>query len=695
MNFLRAYLGLAAIAAGSLSAGLLVRVLWPDDIWMNEPFHAVMEAVGAVVSVAMAFVLFERRHEREDGQARRLALGFLGMGLLELFHAFSPPDDAFVLLRTTASVVGGLGFALIWIPAASIERTNWRAWSWGTVAATVAVGIGMLLLSEHLPQMVSAGEFAGAAIVGKSVAGLLFLVGAAGWLLDYRRLGRSESYLFVCLALLFGVAELMFASSTIWNSTWWFWHMLRLMAYALVLGFLARGYVHVVADLRSALDQSRRSERRLAAQYATTRVLVESSSLAEASRKLLAGVGESLDWTLGVFWIVDEQEQVLRFLDCWHEPKVAVPEFVRNSRQRTFLSGTGLAGRVWASGEPAWITNVLTDSNFPRAPHAAEAGLHGAFAFPIRVGGRVHGVLEFFSHDIREPDPDLLQMIAEVGTKIGQFIQRKRAEETLRETEAKLLEEARLAEVARLLGDIGHDVKNMLMPLVSGAGLLQGELDECFANLTDQEKGKIKSSRELSTEVIEMIQNSSRRLQDRMREIADSVKGLSTPPTFGPCRVTEVVASVLQTLRFPASQKGVVLRTEGLDALPTIQADENRLFNAFYNLVNNAIPEVPAGGTITVWGRPHPEDNSVVIAVADTGRGMSPEVRESLFTYRVISSKAGGTGLGTKIVKDVVDAHGGRITVESEAEKGTTFYLTLPIEGPAIPTRSRSSSPVR
>ncbi len=61
---------------------------------------------------------------------------------------------------------------------------------------------------------------------------------------------------------------------------------------------------------------------------------------------------------------------------------------------------------------------------------------------------------------------------------------------------------------------------------------------------------------------------------------------------------------------------------------------------------------------------------------------MSPEVRDSLFTYRAISSKAGGTGLGTKIVKDVVDAHGGTISVESEEGKGTAFHITLFVDGP-------------
>ena len=71
----------------------------------------------------------------------------------------------------------------------------------------------------------------------------------------------------------------------------------------------------------------------------------------------------------------------------------------------------------------------------------------------------------------------------------------------------------------------------------------------------------------------------------------------------------------------------------------------------------------------------------VRVSVVDTGKGMPPAVRESLFTYHAISRKVGGTGLGTKIVKDVIDAHHGQITVESEPGVGTSFHITLPVGG--------------
>jgi signal transduction histidine kinase len=114
-------------------------------------------------------------------------------------------------------------------------------------------------------------------------------------------------------------------------------------------------------------------------------------------------------------------------------------------------------------------------------------------------------------------------------------------------------------------------------------------------------------------------------------------------------------------------------------------ADERRLFNALYNLINNAIPEVSPGGTITVAAKEEPIGVGLHVTVQDNGKGMPPEIRDTLFTPAAKSSKQGGTGLGTKIVKDVVDAHHGTITVESQLGVGTTFHIYLPLRPPGDP----------
>jgi PAS domain S-box-containing protein len=119
---------------------------------------------------------------------------------------------------------------------------------------------------------------------------------------------------------------------------------------------------------------------------------------------------------------------------------VTVPAFEALCREKAFAPGVGLPGRVWGSGGPAWILDVVCDSNFPRADVAAREGLHAAVGFPIRGSAAEQpllGVFEFFSRAIEPPDEPLLEMLATVGRQLGLFLERKRAEEALRRSEER------------------------------------------------------------------------------------------------------------------------------------------------------------------------------------------------------------------------------------------------------------------
>jgi PAS domain S-box-containing protein len=188
--------------------------------------------------------------------------------------------------------------------------------------------------------------------------------------------------------------------------------------------------------LQAEIAEHERTQRRVATQYAVTRILAESNRLADTTPKIVRAICENLGWDMGAIWDVEPHGQWLRYVGIWHAPAVELGEFEIATRQATFPSGVGLPGRVWATGQPAWIADVVADANFPRAPVAALAGLHGAFALPILCRGEVVGVMEFFSHEIREPDTELLEMFGAIGSQIGQFIERMRAEEALKDSEA-------------------------------------------------------------------------------------------------------------------------------------------------------------------------------------------------------------------------------------------------------------------
>jgi len=172
----------------------------------------------------------------------------------------------------------------------------------------------------------------------------------------------------------------------------------------------------------------------LRTEHAVARVLAESHEEATAYPRLLAAIGESLAWDAGGLWTpAHEHGGALNCVETWQGEQ----PFEQITRSTLLAAGEGLPGRVWASGEPAWIADVCADPNFPRAPSAALAGLRAAFCFPIRGTGGVLGAIEFLARERREPDANLLETMTSLGGRIGQCVERWRAEDRLRDSDAR------------------------------------------------------------------------------------------------------------------------------------------------------------------------------------------------------------------------------------------------------------------
>src|SRR6267378_6452423 len=225
------------------------------------------------------------------------------------------------------------------------------------------------------------------------------------------------------------------------------------------------GYIGSATDI----TERKRVEERLRVQHAVAQILAEAATIEEATPRILRAMGECLGWDVGALWSVDREAEALRCVEFWHKASIEVPEFERVSREFTFVRGLGLPGRVWSSLEPEYIPDVVPDDNFPRGPIAEREGLHAAFGFPILLGGEVLGVIEFFSREIRQPDQELLNVLATIGSQIGQFIERKRAEEALREAQAELGRVARLTTMGALTASIAHEINQPLGAVVNNA----------------------------------------------------------------------------------------------------------------------------------------------------------------------------------------------------------------------------------
>jgi PAS domain S-box-containing protein len=209
------------------------------------------------------------------------------------------------------------------------------------------------------------------------------------------------------------------------------------------------------------LTERKRAEQRLSVQHTVAQILAEAVTIEEATLRILRAMGECLGWDVGVLWRVDRKAEALRCVELWHKASIEIPEFERVSRKSTFVPGLGLPGRVWSSLEPEYVPDVVPDENFPRGPIAEREELHAALAFPILLEGEALGVIEFFSREIRQPDQELLNVLATIGSQIGQFIERKRGEEALRESEGKLRDYAETA--SDWFWEIGPDYKFTLL----------------------------------------------------------------------------------------------------------------------------------------------------------------------------------------------------------------------------------------
>jgi two-component sensor histidine kinase len=229
--------------------------------------------------------------------------------------------------------------------------------------------------------------------------------------------------------------------------------------------YLVKGQIDgplVVRAMRYAIER-KQAERRLATQYAVTRVLAEATTLAEASPRILQSICESMGWELGEIWSVDRQANLLRFVDLWHAPATDLAEFEALSRELTFAPGDGLPGCVWTTGEPAWVADISEDTEFGRAAAAAHTDLHGAFAFPIRVENTITGVIQFLSAESKQPDESTLLAIAALGSQIGQFMERKRAEEE--RARLLVLEREKSEQLKLSIREAHHRIKNNLQAI--------------------------------------------------------------------------------------------------------------------------------------------------------------------------------------------------------------------------------------
>jgi signal transduction histidine kinase len=378
-----------------------------------------------------------------------------------------------------------------------------------------------------------------------------------------------------------------------------------------------------------------REEAFRACERAVVRELGEAETVEEAGPGVLRALVSTLGWVHGELWLVHEPAQLLLPAATWTDRKRKNPPPVPDQ----LAYGSGLAGRTWQDGKPLWIREMR------------------ALGVPVLSGPNVVGVLTLFADGVDEHDDALVALLSGVAAHVGQFLDRRRAEE-LRVELTRSKDE--------YLALLGHELRTPLTSVATYAELLRDADPSTVATLA---------------EVINRNAAVLRQIVDDLLDLAALDTGHAVIRAQR-CDLVVVLSEALDAAGGALAAAGLELTVDLPDQL-VVPGDIKRLRQVMDNLLGNAIKFSPDGGRVTVSAR-RVDPHTAEVTVSDTGIGVPAAERDRLFDRFYRSSRTRdraipGTGLSLAISRAIVERHQGTISLVSGDRPGTTIRVRLQI----------------
>ncbi|GEM_PF-5515097 len=390
-----------------------------------------------------------------------------------------------------------------------------------------------------------------------------------------------------------------------------------------------------VIGVASDITDIKINERYLTVQNQLSRTLVETENLQEGMAKFLKIVCVNFNWSTGEVWLIDDTKTKLNFFAIWPQDQAAFQTFRNTSTEIEFKMNVGLSGRVWASKKNHWISNLSLDPNFPRAEAASQSGLKSGFGIPIIFKDQVIGIIEFFSAETREEEPEMTKIFDTISNQVGTSLMQRLTSEKLRIS---------LTEKESMLKEIYHRVKNNLQ-VVSSLLYMQAKSipDKSSRELFLESSARVKSM----ALVHEMLYQSGNLSHIEMQKYLQNLTSY----------LVEIYHINTSLIKLIIQSEAVSLGIE--EAIPC-GLIVNELIS---NVYKHAFPKGKSGEIKVLIEK---NEKNVTVQVSDNGIGFSSQI-----------DFQNTTTLGIQLVHALTKQLGGEIKLDNT--HGTTITLIFPV----------------